>query len=39
MFSSYGQKWGNPIYDWKAMEKLILHGGRREWLRQPDFMM
>ena len=21
MFSSYGQKWGNPIYDWKAMEK------------------
>ena len=20
-FSSYGQKWGNPIYDWKAMEE------------------
>lgn len=21
MFSSYGQKWGNPIYDWDVMEK------------------
>ena len=21
MFSSYGQKWGNPIYDWGVMEK------------------
>lgn len=21
MFSSYGQKWGNPIYDWKVMEE------------------
>lgn len=20
-FSDYGQKWGNPIYDWKVMEK------------------
>ena len=20
-FSDYGQKWGNPLYDWKAMEK------------------
>lgn len=21
MFSAYGQKWGNPIYDWELMEK------------------
>lgn len=26
-FSKDGQLWGNPIYDWNAMERIIFRGG------------
>lgn len=29
-FSKDGQLWGNPIYDWDAMEKIITAGGFQE---------
>lgn len=26
-FSDLGQKWGNPLYDWDTLEKMIFRGG------------
>lgn len=26
-FSDLGQKWGNPLYDWDTLEKMIIRGG------------
>jgi len=33
-FSATGQFWGNPLYKWKVMEKIISNGGKTEF---PNF--
>ncbi len=33
-FSPHGQRWGNPLYDWQAMEK----EGYRWWVERMDYL-
>ena len=38
-FSDDGQKWGNPLYNWKIWKRKSLHGGNAEWQQPQSYLM